>query len=359
VRDELLGGGGGDRDWVVVGATPEQMLAEGYTQVGRDFPVFLHPETHEEYALARTERKSGSGHLGFVCHTGPEVTLRDDLLRRDLTINAIAKDVKGELIDPFEGVRDLRAGVLRHVSPAFAEDPLRILRIARFAATLGFVLAPETETLLRSMTAAGALVELSAERVWQELHKTLKQSDGATFVALLRSIDAIEPWFAELNAVADPVHLVGNTVLQRFASLGLLLDNAALQRFCERLRAPTRYERLAQMVIEDGVRLHAWQDTPAADVLSALSRAGVLQRRGGVKNRGGVKKHTNPRHADFVALLELLTLTLGDFEQAGLLRLVDQLPEISAASVACDGLSGPQLGAAIAAERVRVIGQAQ
>ena len=148
VRDQLLGRAVSDRDWVVVGRTPEEMLAEGYTQVGKDFPVFLHPESHEEYALARTERKTASGHLGFECHAGIDVSLEDDLERRDLTVNALAQDASGHIIDPYGGENDLRAGVLRHVSPAFAEDPLRILRVARFAAQLGFTVAPSTMVLM-------------------------------------------------------------------------------------------------------------------------------------------------------------------------------------------------------------------
>ena len=156
VRDELLGRAIADRDYVVVGATPEEMLARGYRPVGRDFPVFLHPQSGEEYALARTERKSGRGYHGFTFHVAPDVTLEEDLGRRDLTINAMARDADGTLIDPYGGERDLAAGVLRHVSPAFAEDPLRVLRVARFAARLGFVVAPETEALMRSIAAGGS-----------------------------------------------------------------------------------------------------------------------------------------------------------------------------------------------------------
>src|SRR5512144_2674922 len=161
VRDELLGRPAGDRDWVVVGATPEMLIASGYTPVGRDFPVFLHPETREEYALARTERKHGTGYRGFEFFASPDVTLEQDLARRDLTINAMARDERGELIDPHGGARDLAACVLRHVSPAFAEYPLRVLRVARFAARFGFVVAPETEALMRSLAASGERALLS------------------------------------------------------------------------------------------------------------------------------------------------------------------------------------------------------
>ena len=169
VRDELLGLPVADRDWVVVGATVEDMIRLGYRPVGKDFPVFLHPRTQEEYALARTERKSGRGYKGFTVHAAPEVTLEEDLRRRDLSINAMARDEHGALIDPFGGARDLKAGVLRHVSEAFAEDPLRILRVARFAARYGYRVADETSALMRRMVEAGEVEELVAERVWQEL----------------------------------------------------------------------------------------------------------------------------------------------------------------------------------------------
>jgi len=169
VRDEILGRPVADRDWVVVGATPERMLALGYKPVGRDFPVFLDPVTREEHALARTERKAGRGHRGFEFHAAPEVTLEQDLARRDLTINAMARDEHGTLIDPFGGAADLARELLRHVSPAFAEDPLRVLRVARFAARFGFAIAPETEALMRTLAASGELTLLSPERVWQEI----------------------------------------------------------------------------------------------------------------------------------------------------------------------------------------------
>ena len=176
VRDELLGRPNADRDYVVVGATPEAMLEQGFRPVGKDFPVFLHPDTHEEYALARTERKTGRGYHGFAFHAAPDVTLDDDLARRDLTINAMAKAADGRLIDPFHGQRDLQAKVLRHVGPAFAEDQVRILRIARFAARFSdFSIAPETLELMRGMVAAGEVDHLVAERVWQELAKGLME----------------------------------------------------------------------------------------------------------------------------------------------------------------------------------------
>jgi len=175
VRDELLGLPVQDRDYVVVGATPEEMTAAGFRPVGRDFPVFLHPRTHEEYALARTERKSGRGYRGFTVYSAPDVTLEQDLARRDLTINAIAKADDGTLIDPFHGESDLREGVLRHVSEAFAEDPVRILRVARFAARFGFRIAEETSALMKAMVASGETDHLVPERVWQEFSRGLAE----------------------------------------------------------------------------------------------------------------------------------------------------------------------------------------
>src|SRR6266567_5740464 len=187
VRDEMLGRTVADHDYVVVGATPEAMLKLGFRPVGRDFPVFLHPETHEEYALARTERKSGRGHRGFAFHAAPSVTLEEDLGRRDLTINAMARGEDGALVDPFGGERDLREGVLRHVGPAFAEDPLRVLRVARFAARFGFSVAPETESLMRSIAAGGELATLTPERVWQELSRALMEPHPSRVFVVLRS----------------------------------------------------------------------------------------------------------------------------------------------------------------------------
>jgi tRNA nucleotidyltransferase (CCA-adding enzyme) len=204
VRDRLLGIPGADRDYVVVGATPEQMTALGFKPVGADFPVFLHPQTKEEYALARTERKSGHGYKGFTFYCAPDVTLEDDLKRRDLTINAMAEDEAGHLIDPFGGAADLKAGVLRHVSAAFAEDPLRVLRVARFAARLadrGFRVADETNVLMRAIADSGELDHLVAERVWQELERALGETQPVRFFEVLRECGALKILFPEIEAL--------------------------------------------------------------------------------------------------------------------------------------------------------------
>lgn len=201
VRDELLGRPVADHDYVVVGATPEMMLASGFRTVGKDFPVFLHPESQEEYALARTERKHGRGYRGFQFFASPDVTLEKDLARRDLTINAMARGDGGDLVDPYGGRDDLAAGVLRHVSPAFAEDPLRVLRVARFAARLGFVVAPATEALMRSLVDSGELATLATERVWQELSRGLMEAHPARMLAVLRDCGALAALLPEVDAL--------------------------------------------------------------------------------------------------------------------------------------------------------------
>lgn len=202
VRDALLNLPVKDKDWVVVGASPEEMLSQGYEQVGRDFPVFLHPETHQEYALARTERKSGSGYTGFVCYSAPDVTLEQDLQRRDLTINAIAQDEQGRLYDPYGGKADLEQRLLRHVSAAFNEDPLRVLRVARFAARfahLNFVVAEETQALMRWMAESGELNTLTPERVWKETEKALETRNPQVYFQVLRDCGALAVLFPELD----------------------------------------------------------------------------------------------------------------------------------------------------------------
>ena len=201
VRDKYLQRPVVDRDWVVIGATVQDMLNAGYQPVGRDFPVFLHPQTHEEYALARTERKVAAGYTGFQFHADKDVTLQQDLLRRDLTINAMAEDKQGNLIDPYNGLNDLQQGILRHVSPAFAEDPVRILRIARFAARYGFQIAPETMHLMQNMVSAGEVNALVPERVWQELAKGLMEKQPRRMIETLRACGALEIILPEIAAL--------------------------------------------------------------------------------------------------------------------------------------------------------------
>ncbi|BAN46264.1 multifunctional CCA addition/repair protein [Metapseudomonas resinovorans] len=202
VRDRLLGREATENDWVVVGATPEEMQAQGFRPVGADFPVFLHPQSGEEYALARTERKSGRGYGGFTFHASPDVTLEQDLIRRDLTVNAMAEDGQGGLIDPYGGQRDLQARLLRHVSPAFAEDPLRVLRVARFAARyapLGFTVAEETLELMRQIAESGELDALTPERSWKEISRALMEPRPDQFIQVLRDCGALAAWLPELD----------------------------------------------------------------------------------------------------------------------------------------------------------------
>jgi len=233
VRDELLGLPIQDRDFVVVGATPEAMVKLGYRPVGKDFPVFLHPDTHEEYALARTERKTAKGYKGFQVHAAPDVTLEQDLARRDLTINAIAKSSNGDIIDPFHGQRDIQAKVLRHVSTAFAEDPVRILRLARFAARFTeFSVADDTMQLMHEMVGAGEVDALVPERVWQELAKGLMEAKPSRMFEVLRSCGALARIFPELDRLwgvpQPPKH---HPEIDTGVHVMMVIDYAAQQGF--------------------------------------------------------------------------------------------------------------------------------
>ncbi len=289
VRDARLGWPVTDTDWVVVGATPEALRRRGFRPVGRDFPVFLHPETHEEYALARTERKAGHGYTGFVVHASPEVTLEEDLARRDLTINAMAETPQGELVDPYGGLVDLEARVLRHVSPAFIEDPLRVLRTARFLARyagLGFTIAEATRALMRELVESGEIAHLVAERVWVETEKALAEPwpevyfqalDDCGALAVLMPVlaadrEALDEALGRLHRL--PEEGEGEALARwRWARLVEHLDEAARRELAERLRQPKAYVELARQVAQtralvaqarhappDGARLLAWLD---------------------------------------------------------------------------------------------------
>jgi len=257
VRDELLGRSVQERDWVVVGATPEELLRQGYRAAGRDFPVFLHPLTHEEYALARLERKVGPGYRGFTTEYSPAVSLAEDLRRRDLTINAMARAADGQIIDPYGGQQDLRQRRLRHVSDAFAEDPVRILRVARFAARfapLGFTIAPETAALMQRMVAAGEAAALVSERVWRELERALGEAQPTRFFEVLAACGALPVLMPELAPQLEPAlaalaRAAGNGAAPpvRCAALLAGLDEAPLEALCTRLRAPNEYRELAQL----------------------------------------------------------------------------------------------------------------
>src|SRR5882672_8424324 len=232
VRDRLLGRPVADQDYVVVGSTPEQMEQLGYRPVGKDFPVFLHPQSHEEYALARIERKTARGYKGFDVYAAPEVTLEQDLARRDLTINAIARDEKGNIIDPFHGVADLKAGILRHVSPAFVEDPVRVLRVARFAARFGFTVAPETLELMREMVRNGEVDHLVAERAWLEISRGLMEASPSRMLLALRDCAALQRILPEVDALFGvPQPAQHHPEIDTGLHILLVVDYAAAQNY--------------------------------------------------------------------------------------------------------------------------------
>jgi tRNA nucleotidyltransferase (CCA-adding enzyme) len=289
VRDELLGRAVADRDWVVVGATPGELQALGFRAVGSDFPVFLHPETHEEYALARTERKTAPGYKGFVFHASPDVTLEEDLRRRDLTINAIARAADGTLIDPHGGAQDLKRGILRHVSESFAEDPVRILRVARFAARFGFSVAPETMALMRGMVASGEADHLVPERVWQEIARGLQEPRPATMVDVLRECGALErvlPEVDELAAGDNGMALLAARLDAssayllpvRFACLTLGLAPHAVAALCERLNAPGECRDLAGLAARERAAIEGASALGAEALLALLERSDAFRR---------------------------------------------------------------------------------
>jgi tRNA nucleotidyltransferase (CCA-adding enzyme) len=319
VRDELLGLPVKDRDFVVVGATPEQMVELGYRAVGRDFPVFLHPTTHQEYALARTERKTGRGYRGFQIFASPEVTLEDDLARRDLTINAMARTEDGELIDPFSGAADIQARVLRHIGPAFVEDPVRVLRVARFAARFGFDVAPETLDLMRKMVIEGEVDHLVAERVWQEFARGLMAEHPVRMFMILRECGALGRILPELDClfgVPQPPqhhpevdtgeHVMraldcaaqrGESLEVRFALLVHDLGKGTtpqeewprhighegrsaplIEALCERLRVPVACRELALAVAKWHTHVHRAMELRPETLLKVLEQCDAFRR---------------------------------------------------------------------------------
>ncbi|MFM2347742.1 MAG: hypothetical protein RL654_2495 [Pseudomonadota bacterium] len=396
VRDRLLGRPSGDRDWVVVGATPEAMGAAGYQPVGRDFPVFLHPRTHEEYALARTERKTGPGYHGFVFRTGPEVTLEDDLSRRDLTINAMAQDADGTLVDPWGGQADLAARVLRHVGPAFAEDPVRILRLARFAARFAdFSVAPETRALCRAMVEAGEVDALVPERVWQELARGLMETRPSRMIEVLRDCGALARLLPEVDAlfgvpqradyhpevdtgvhlmmVLDMAERLGTALPVRFAGLTHDLGKATtpadilprhlghegrsvklLGPLAARLRVPVECRELAELVAREHGNLHASASFGAQALVRLFDRCDAWRRperfeqalqacECDARGRLGFEDRPYPQ-AD--RLREALAAA----------RAVDSA-QVSAAALA-SGLKGPAIGQALQQARIAAVAAA-
>ena len=396
VRDRLLGLVPGDRDFVVVGETPDAMLAHGFKGVGRDFPVFLHPQTGEEYALARTERKSGRGYRGFVVDADPAVTLEEDLARRDFTINAIAEDATGRLVDPFGGARDLDARVLRHVGPAFAEDPLRVLRAARFMArfaSLGFSVAAETQALMRAMTDSGELSELVPERVWQELSRALASATPSAFLRTLRDCGALAAVLPEVDAlygvpqraeyhpeVDTGVHvelvcdmaarLAPGDALIGFAALTHDLGKALtpadvlpkhighegagvapLRALCERLKVPAAHRQLATLACREHLNVHRLLELRDSTVHDLLARCDGFRQ--------------PARIAQLVLVCEAdkrgrAGLSECDYPQGPeLLRLQAAALAVRAADIAREGLEGPAFGEALRRARIQAIGRAR
>ena len=391
VRDALLGLTVTDRDWVVVGSTPEEMVALGYLPVGRDFPVFLHPQTREEYALARTERSTARGYRGFAIHAAPDVTLEEDLARRDLTINSIAARARSEgaeagfdadlevLIDPHHGQRDLRDKVLRHVTDAFREDPVRILRLARFAARFAdFSVAPETMALMREMVAHGEVDALVAERVWQELARGLMENTPSRMFGVLRECGALQRllpevdklWGVHLMMVLDMSARLNASLPARFACLGHDLGKGTtpldalprhigheersarlLRGVCERLRVPTDCRELADVVAREHGNIHRSSELGAAALVRLLERCDAFRK--------------PQRFADVLLACECDArgrLGLEDSAYPQRERLAQAL--LAAQAVATDavaqtaqaaGLSGPKVGEMIQAVRVQAV----
>ncbi len=294
MRDALLGFPVQDRDFVVVGATPEDMLAQGYLPVGKDFPVFLHPKTHEEYALARTERKTAAGYKGFVFHTDADVTLEQDLIRRDLSINAMAQDDDGNIIDPYGGLQDLKDRVFRHVSMAFCEDPVRILRLARFAARFAtppqdFSVAEETTNLMKTMVTAGEVDALVAERVWQEISRGLMEVRPSRMFEVLRSCGALQRLLPEIEALPDEqmqclMQLLDASALLklalhlRYAVLLHDLPNKVVDGISQRLKVPAECRDLAVMLAREHVQISQAASLSSADIVDLFGRCDAYRK---------------------------------------------------------------------------------
>lgn len=338
VRDRLLGRPVRERDFVVVGASEQEMLDAGYRPVGRDFPVFLHPQTNEEYALARTERKSGPGHQGFICHADPGVTLEEDLMRRDLTINAMAQDKTGNIVDPYGGQQDLDNRFLRHVSDAFTEDPLRILRIARFKATFpDFSVHPDTWGLLKYMVAEGALAELTPERVLMELDKALVATAPEEFFGVLAEINANEALWPELDqrAFERLAQLASQDPEARFAILFDNTSEATVHNFCRRYRISNQRREVTSLYITHGQTWARLKSLTAEAIVDLLYASDAFRKRERFIEFDRVCSEITGRSLRWPLMLK-------------------QAERVSAASIDRE-LSGPELGKAIRAQRVKAV----
>ena len=359
VRDELLGLPVQDRDYVVVGADPAEMLRLGFKPVGADFPVFLHPETRAEYALARTERKTAPGYKGFSFHAAPDVTLEDDLKRRDLTINAMARGEDGGLIDPHGGAADLAAGILRHVSPAFAEDPVRILRVARFAARFGFAVAPDTLALMQAMVELGEADALVPERVWQELARGLMEKSPTRMLAVLRECGALARVVPELDATFSepdvPEHLAarlehaaarGYPLATRFALLVLDQSLEEAASLAARVNAPTECRDLARLAIQEREALDAAPRLDAESTLALIERSDLLRRPERLERLGEVMDCEHPAERARAASI-----------RSALARALEAARSVDAAAIARD--NGGDIPGAIRRARLAAIAALQ
>lgn len=353
VRDSILNYPFHERDWVVVGAEPQQLLDQGYQQVGKDFPVFLHPDTKEEYALARTERKSGKGYAGFECYSAANVTLEEDLQRRDLTINAIAQDPEGNLIDPYKGQHDIDNKLLRHVSDAFTEDPLRVIRTARFYARyyhLGFRIADETAQLMRSIASSGELEHLSRERVWVETEKALNERSPEYYFIALKSSHALSrlfPMFSDLTIanfdIINSQQSNSFTAAQRFALLFSHIpinskDNTTnIGQALKALKIPKEFIELAQLVHQQH-RFISQTNLTAFDALNILKHCDAYRR---------------PER--FFQLLECCERIKNTGNDQRLQRALDTCENINAAKLAQQGLKGPEIAQALHQQRLKAL----
>ncbi|MDX1705976.1 CCA tRNA nucleotidyltransferase [Pseudidiomarina sp.] len=353
VRDKLLDKPVTERDYVVIGSTPSQLQSFGFRQVGKDFPVFLHPKTGEEYALARTERKSAAGYTGFTVDADPSVTLEDDLRRRDLTINAIAESEEGELIDPYHGLDDLKARVLRHVSPAFVEDPLRVLRVARFAARFhkdGFSIANETMQLMAETAATGELATLSCERVWRETQLALSTTAPHIYFDVLAAVDALEPWFVELTDAQQRARaldylaaLERDESLLRFAAMASALSAVNVETLCNRLKVPNEYRFLA--ILAQRITPEQVAEATATELLALFNQSDSWRR---------PDRHSQLTaiwHARGVATDRLETINKA-WEAAA---KVEAGPLLAAAESRGEALRGPAVGEAVEQARLQRI----
>ena len=391
VRDKLLNYPVIEHDWVVVGGSPQEMLDQGYQQVGKDFPVFLHPQTHDEYALARTERKSGQGYYGFDVYADKDVTLEQDLIRRDLTINAIAMDNEGHIIDPYNGQADIEAKLLRHVSPAFNEDPLRVLRVARFAARyahLGFTVAPETLALMKQIAASGELQVLAAERIWKETSRALTERSPQTFFQVLRDANALSSWFPEIDElwgipnpplwhpeidtgihtmmVLEQAAILSKDPVTRFAALCHDLGKAKspketlpkhaghekrgiplVVQLCRRLKTPTEYEQLAKIASEFHLHLHRIEELNPKTIVKVLEKADAFRK--------------PERFEQFLQVCEADFKGRTGFEereypQADLMRKAAEVcKQVNPKDLLAKGYQGKKLGEEIHRERVSLV----